>query len=202
VQILRALRRTYAHMKFAEFNLRDPFRVLISCIISQRTRDEQTWQASEKLFALADRPQGIARLAVLQIENAIRLAGFFREKAQHIRDASRVIATEHGGKVPADFDELMKLPGVGRKTANIVLSFGFSIPAIAVDVHVHRISNRLGLVETREPEQTEAALAKIVPRRWWIAINDLMVRHGQAVCKPTRPECVKCPVADLCAKRI
>ncbi len=179
---------------------RDPFRVLISCVISLRTKDEVTAAASRRLFALAPDVRSMAKLAPEQVEKAIFPAGFYRNKARHILEISKRLLEEHGGKVPADLDALLALPGVGRKTANLVLSIGHGVPAICVDTHVHRICNRLGWVQTKTPEKTEFALREILPRRYWIPINDLLVTFGQNLCKPISPYCSRCPVSGYCEK--
>jgi endonuclease-3 len=178
----------------------DPFSILISTIISLRTKDEVTHAASERLFALASDPESMAALEESEIASAIYPAGFYRNKAKQIRESARIIVTEYGGKTPGTLEELTALPGVGRKTANLVLGLGFAVPAICVDIHVHRISNRLGWIETKTPEETETALMAILPRRLWIPINDLLVRFGQQRCTPVSPFCSTCPLRDECPK--
>ena len=177
---------------------RDPFKVLISCILSLRTKDETTDGASRRLFRIASTPLAISRLPLPKIRRAIYPVGFYKTKAQTIRDISRELVKKHGSRVPDTMDALLQFKGVGRKTANIVLTHGFGKPGIAVDTHVHRISNRLGLVETRTPEKTEPALKKVVPRRLWREINHLMVRYGQSICVPVKPKCGLCSLADIC----
>jgi len=179
---------------------RDPFRLLIACVISLRTKDAVTAEASGRLFAAASTPDAVAALPERRIAKLIFPAGFYNTKARQIREIARRIAVEHGGVVPREREALLALPGVGRKTANLVLGLGFGIPAICVDTHVHRISNRLGLVETRTPEQTEYALEEVLPRRFWIDINDLLVTFGQQVCHPTSPKCSSCPLAARCPR--
>ncbi len=179
---------------------RDPFRLLVACIISLRTKDAVTAQASARLFAEAGTPESVAALADDRVAALIYPAGFYRTKARQIVAIAGRVVAEHGGAVPADRAALLALPGVGRKTANLVLGLGFGVPAICVDTHVHRISNRLALVRTRTPEQTEAALEKALPRRLWIDINDLLVTFGQQVCHPTSPRCSGCPLADRCPR--
>jgi len=179
---------------------RDPFRLLVACVISLRTKDEVTAQASARLFAVAATPEALARLPQSRIAKLIFPAGFYNTKAKQIREISRRIARDHGDRVPADREALLALPGVGRKTANLVLGLGFGIPAICVDTHVHRISNRLGLVRTKNPEETEHALEKVLPRRLWIEINDLLVTFGQNVCQPVSPWCSTCPLAAHCPR--
>jgi endonuclease-3 len=179
---------------------RDPFRLLVACVISLRTKDAVTADASARLFAIAATPERVAKLPEGKIATLIFPAGFYNTKARQIRSIARRIATEHGGRVPADRDTLLTFQGVGRKTANLVLGLGFGIPAICVDTHVHRISNRLGLVRTKTPEETERALAKVLPQRLWIEINDLLVTFGQNVCQPVSPWCSRCPLAERCPR--
>ncbi len=175
-----------------------PYRVLIRTILSQRTRDENTDYASAQLFSKYKTPEEIAQADVRDIEELIRSAGFYHVKAQRIKEVSQILLDEFQGKVPDTIEELLTLPGVGRKTANCVLVYGFKKPAICVDVHVHRISNRIGLVETKNPEQTEEGLKKLVPVKYWFEINDLMVQFGQTVCRPISPLHDICPISDVC----
>lgn len=176
----------------------DPFKVLITTILSQRTRDENTEVASKNLFSKYKSSQEISELNPEDIYDLIKPAGMYRQKAERIIEVSKIIVEKHKGKVPNDLDELLKLPGVGRKTANIVLSVSYGIPAIAVDTHVHRISNRLGWVKTKDPEETEKELMKILPKNLWGAINGSMVEFGRRICKPINPLCHKCPIANFC----
>jgi len=180
---------------------RDPFRVLISCLISLRTKDEVTGEASARLFRLAVTPRTMADLPAAMIARTIYPAGFYRTKAATIRGICRTLLDRHDGKVPDTMEDLLALKGVGRKTANLVLTIGFGKPGICVDTHVHRISNRLGWVETRSPDETEQALRAVLPRRHWIEINEILVRHGQQVCKPLSPVCSVCPVQTDCARK-
>jgi endonuclease-3 len=177
---------------------RDPFQILISCLISLRTKDEVTGEASARLFRLARTPRTMAGLPAATIAKAIYPAGFYRTKAVTIKEVSRAILERHGGKVPDEMDTLLAFKGVGRKTANLVLTIGFGKPGICVDTHVHRISNRLGIVKTKTPEKTEFALRKVLPSRHWIPYNDLLVSFGQNICKPISPLCSTCPVQALC----
>jgi endonuclease-3 len=179
---------------------RDPFRLLVACVISLRTKDEVTARASARLFAVAATPEALARQPERRIAKLIFPAGFYNTKAKQIREIARRIARDHGGRVPADREALLEFAGVGRKTANLVLGLGFGIPAICVDTHVHRISNRLGLVRTRKPEETERALEKVLPQRLWIDINDLLVTFGQNICQPVSPWCSRCPLAGRCPR--
>jgi endonuclease III len=179
---------------------RDPFRLLVACVISLRTKDAVTAAASARLFAVAATPQALAELPEAEIGRLIFPAGFYNTKARQLREIARRVVAEHAGAVPASLEALLAFPGVGRKTANLVLGLSFAIPAICVDTHVHRISNRLGLVWTRTPEQTEHALEAVLPRRYWIDINDLLVTFGQHVCHPTSPRCSSCPLAARCPR--
>jgi endonuclease III len=176
----------------------DPFKVLVSCILSLRTRDQVTAEASERLFALADTPAGLSRLSPEEIEKAIYPVGFYRIKSQQILEISRQLAEGYGGSVPDDLETLLRFKGVGRKTANLVLTLGFGKAGICVDTHVHRICNRWGYVSTKTPEQTEIALRKKLPAEYWIVINDLLVTFGQNQCSPLSPRCSSCPLHHLC----
>lgn len=178
----------------------DPFRILISCLLSLRTKDEVTAEASARLFRLADTPEKMLQLRERTIARVIYPVGFYRTKARVIRGVCRSLIAQYKGRVPDDIDELLKLKGVGRKTANLVVSIGYGKPAICVDTHVHRISNRWGYVRTRTPEETEQALRRKLPRQHWIVYNDLLVSFGQNICKPVSPLCSRCPVAGYCAK--
>jgi endonuclease-3 len=179
---------------------KSPFRLLVACVISLRTKDEVTAESSRRLFEKAAIPQALAALDPEIIGDAIYPAGFYNTKAKQLRAIAEILRDRYDGKVPADETALLDLPGVGRKTANLVLGLGFGIPAICVDTHVHRISNRLGLVATKTPEQTEYALQKILPRDLWVPINDLLVTFGQNRCHPTSPKCTDCPLEDLCPR--
>jgi endonuclease-3 len=186
--------------EISEAHANDPFRVLVSCIISLRTKDEVTSVASERLFALADTPKRLACLPEDSIANAIYPAGFYRTKAATLRRISQDLLDRFEGKVPERLEDLLSLKGVGRKTANLVVTLGHRKPGICVDTHVHRISNRWGLVETKTPEETEFALREVLPRRYWIPINDLLVVYGQQICRPVSPHCSTCAIAAICRK--
>ncbi len=179
---------------------RDPFKILISCILSLRTQDRTTGPASERLFAVAPDPRTLSRLPLPRIEKAIYPVGFYRNKARTIRDISKVLLSEHDGKVPDTLEGLLELNGVGRKTANLVLTRGFDKYGICVDTHVHRITNRWGLVGTKTPDETEMALRELLPKRYWKDLNMNLVAFGQAVCQPISPLCSKCKVADYCSR--
>lgn len=193
--IMERLQQQYDLRVFEEG---DPYRVLIRTILSQRTRDDNTDRASAQLFSKYHTINEIAEADPTLLEPLIRPAGFYHVKAQRIVEVSRKLLDKFKGQVPDDMKNLLELPGVGRKTANCVLVYGFQIPAIPVDVHVHRISNRLGLVNTKTPEETEAELEKIVPREYWIELNDLMVQFGQTICRPQSPRHEECPLQELC----
>ncbi len=179
---------------------RTPFRVLVSTVLSTRTQDPVTSAASDRLFLVAPDAAALARLRPGRVERLVYPVGFYRTKAKVLPRLAQMLLSRWGGRVPATLDELLELPGVGRKVANIVLARGFGIPAVAVDTHVHRISNRLGLVRTKSPEQTERRLAAVLPRRYWIEWNYLLVAHGQTVCRPRNPECRVCPISRRCRK--
>lgn len=179
---------------------REPYRVLISTLLSLRTQDQTTAKASQRLFALADTPQTMIALDRKTIEQAIYPVGFYRNKAVQILDISQRLLDEFDGRVPDDIDTLTMFHGVGRKTANLVLAEGYDIPAICVDTHVHRISNRWGYVKTKDPLATEMALRKKLPKAYWIEYNPSLVALGQYVCKPTSPICSQCPVAPFCKR--
>ncbi len=179
---------------------RDPFLILISCLLSLRTKDETTATASRRLFALAETPQAMRRLRADVVERAIYPVGFYRTKARTIRALCEVLIARHGGLVPDRLDDLLSLPGVGRKTANLVVTLAFRKPGICVDTHVHRISNRWGYVTTKTPEQTEMALREKLPRRYWIIFNDLLVPFGQHLCRPISPFCSRCRLRPSCAR--
>ncbi|HVY54192.1 MAG TPA: endonuclease III [Thermodesulfobacteriota bacterium] len=179
---------------------RDPFRVLISTVLSLRTKDETTAEASRRLFALADTPETMLALGEKEIAQAIYPVGFYRTKARNIREICRELIERRGSRVPDDLDELLSLKGVGRKTANLVLTLGYGKHGICVDTHVHRISNRLGYIKTRTPYDTEMELRRKLPRRHWIDYNSLLVAFGQYLCRPISPKCSACPVEELCDK--
>ena len=178
-----------------------PFTVLVSCILSLRTQDKTTNAASERLFAIASTPEAMLGTPAKVIEKAIYPVSFYRMKTKSILGICEQLLTRFGGEVPSKLEELLELPGVGRKTANIVVTLGFQKPGIAVDTHVHRISNRLGYVRTKTPDDTEMALRRKLPPRYWVTFNDLLVTYGQNLCKPISPFCSRCKIAGYC-KRI
>lgn len=178
----------------------NPFRTLVATILSTRTKDECTAEVCNRLFKVVQIPSDFRRFSIKQIEGLIFPIGFYRTKARHLRMLPDVLETRFNGRIPDSLEELMELPGVGRKVANLVLAQGFGVPAICVDVHVHRICNRLGLIQTRTPLETEMALEGILPRRYWRDWNTLLVSFGQRVCAPTSPRCSACPLAGLCER--
>ena len=177
-----------------------PFEVLVSCIMSLRTKDETTYPTARKLFRKARTPKQIANMPLAELKKAIRPVNYYKTKAERIKKIAKQILAKYKGRVPDDFDELLKFKGVGRKTANIVMVYGFGKEGIAVDTHVHRISNRLGWVKTKDPHKTEFALRKLIPKKYWLIINEILVRHGQSICNPISPWCSKCPVEKYCPK--
>jgi endonuclease-3 len=177
-----------------------PFHILIATILSLRTKDTLTSVVAPRLFAAADTPAAMLALDESQIAELIYPVGFYRTKARSIRQVCALLLERHGGQAPADLDALLALPGVGRKTANLVLTMGFGLPGICVDTHVHRICNRWGYVRTRDPDSTELALRAKLPPEYWIPINGLLVTLGQNICHPTSPRCSGCPVSSLCAR--
>jgi endonuclease-3 len=179
---------------------RQPFAVLVSTMISLRTKDEVTEAASRRLLERAPDPRSLAALGEEQIAGLIFPAGFYRTKARHLRQTAELLLQRHEGKVPTSMGELLELPGVGRKTANLVRNLGYGLAGICVDTHVHRIANRLGWVRTTTPAQTERALEEILPRRYWIPVNELLVGFGQRVCTPVSPKCSTCPLGEWCPR--
>ena len=177
-----------------------PFRVLISTVLSSRTKDEVTARASEKLFLRAPNPQKLSRLSEEEIIGLIYPVGFYRIKAKNIKSIANILLQEYNGMVPNKLDHLLQFPGVGRKTANLVLGIAFKIDTITVDTHVHRISNRLGIVKTEIPGETEKDLQMILPKKYWISFNTYLVAHGQSICKPISPLCSQCNIFQYCQR--
>ena len=178
----------------------DPFKILVSTVLSLRTKDRVTEEASNRLFQVVKSPEDLLKLTEEEISNLIYPVGFYRRKAKNLREIAKILVEKYQGKVPDSLEELLKLPGVGRKTANLVVTLGFGKPGICVDTHVHRIMNRLGFVKTKTPEETEFSLRKKLPREYWIEINELLVALGQHICHPTSPKCSQCPISELCPK--
>lgn len=207
VPVLKAIGKAIRSMeepaveKISEATQDDPFQVLIATLLSAQTKDAVTAAASERLFRVASTPQAMVALTVSRIEKLIYPVSFYRNKARHVKAACRQILDQYGGVVPDTMEQLLTLPGVGRKTANLVLILSHASKSnICVDTHVHRISNRLGWVKTRTPEDTEQALYRVVPKRWWPDVNLYLVTWGQNVCKPVYPRCRACVVAARCPK--
>lgn len=203
--VLRRLREHYRSVRAPVVSMiavgsGDPYRVLASCILSLRTQDGTTAQASKRLFELAPDVHALARADRAEVEKRIYPVGFYRTKAPQLVDMAKRIVAEFDGRVPDDIDTLLTLKGVGRKTANLVVTVGYGKPGICVDTHVHRISNRWGYVETPTPEKTETALRERLPRRYWIEYNDLLVSFGQTVCQPVSPRCSECTIARWCPR--
>jgi endonuclease-3 len=204
-KVLGILRRAYPTWNAPVVTListhtRDPFRTLTSCVLSLRTKDAVTAEASRRLFALATSPAELAVLPEEQLAKAIYPVGFYRTKAKALRAIAAQILERFAGRVPDEIDDLLTLPGVGRKTANLVRGQAFGKPAICVDTHVHRITNRWGYVKTKNPTETETALREKLPPRYWIEINDILVAFGQTICNPTSPWCSRCPVERYCPR--
>ena len=190
--------------EFVQFmeNIHDPFIVLIACILSLRTNDRTTYPATMRMLKLAKTPQEFTKLDKDVLAEAIKPVGFYKNKASQIIELSKIIAYELDGKTPNTIEELIKFNGVGRKTANLTLAKGHNLPGICVDVHVHRISNRIGWVKTSAPDDTEMELRKILPSKYWLDINTLLVTLGQNLCRPAKPKCDKCPISKYCLKII
>jgi endonuclease III len=204
-KIIAILRREYRKWKTPSVTRtakrsRDPFKVLISTILSLRTKDETTSGASKRLFKMAGNPRDMLALSPEEVEKAIYPVGFYRNKAKIILEACEILIERYNSKVPDEIDELLKLKGVGRKTANLVVSLGYGKPGVCVDTHVHRISNRWGYIETKTPFETEMALRERLPERYWVDYNSLLVAFGQSICRPISPKCTECPVEKYCEK--
>ena len=202
VKLLRDAKQPQSEFVKLMDSFKNPYLVLIACILSLRTNDKTTYPATLRMLELAKTPKEMKNVSVEDLSKAIYPVGFYENKARQIIELSKTIDEELGGKVPGEIEDLIKFKGVGRKTANLVLSLGFNKPAICVDVHVHRIFNRLGYIKTKTPEETEFALREKLPQKYWIDINTLLVTHGQNVCKPIKPKCSECPIARYCAKII
>lgn len=197
---LNSLNKELPAVSYVAITKNDPYCVLISTLLSLRTKDDVTLKASVRLFEKADNPQAMLKLSAKEIEDLIFPTGFYRTKAQRILEVSQVLADKYGGKVPDTVEELLALPGVGIKTANLTLNLGFGIDAICVDCHVHQISNRMGWIKTKTPEESEKVLQTIMPRRYWIPLNELLVSYGQEVCTSVSPKCSLCPENGQCPK--
>jgi len=200
IKIIKELAKDKDKHKIAVQPKAEPFKALVSCILSLRTKDEVTIEASKRLFKIASTPNDIMKLSIKRIEELIYPVGFYKRKARTIKNIAKIIHQKYNDKVPNNINELIKIKGIGRKTANIVLSYAYGKAVIAVDTHVHRISNRLGLVKTKTPEQTEQALMEIVPKKYRVLINELFVKHGKSICRPISPKCSICPISKYCKK--
>lgn len=203
IQSLRKATQSFTLPSVSQISLLEkdrPFRVLISCLLSLRTKDEVTFPASERLFQRAASLKVLSQLPPSEIEKIIYPVGFYKTKAKLLPEVCKHILREFGGKVPEEIEDLIKIKGVGRKTANLVRGLGYGKPAVCVDTHVHRISNRLGLFKTKNAEETEYKLREILPQRYWIEYNDLLVTWGQNICKPISPLCSRCPLNAECPK--
>lgn len=200
MRVLTTLQETYDLHPMGELTRLNPYKVLMACLLSLRTKDEVMIPASERLFSVADNPRAMLTLDKATVEKLIYPVGFYKTKAQTLLDIARELLEKHDGLVPDTMEGLLAFKGVGRKTANLVLGLGFGLPAICVDTHVHRISNRLGYLVSRDPEDTEMQLRKKLPQSAWPVINQVLVLHGQQICKPIGARCDVCPVAALCLK--
>jgi len=206
-EVMRILKRECKRLKtpyvtaVAAEEKKDPFRVLVSCVLSLRTKDSTTREASERLFKLAATPEELSARKTSQIERAVYPAGFYRTKARQLKEMAATLVGRYASKVPDTIEELLKLKGVGRKTANLVVTMGYGKPGICVDTHVHRIMNRWGFVNTKTPEKTEYALRKKLDKRYWIPINDLLVTYGQNICRPVSPLCSRCAICQYCGRK-
>ena len=198
--VLNSIGKTLPAVSLVAVELQDPYYVLISTVISLRTKDDVTIKASRRLFDNASTPEDMIELSVEEIEKLIYPAGFYKRKAIQIKEISKIIVEKYDGKVPSNAEELMALPGVGLKTTNLTLNLGFGIVAICVDCHVHQITNRLGWIKTKTPEESEKALMQIMPKRFWIPLNELLVSYGQEVCTSVSPKCSMCPQNANCPK--
>lgn len=199
-QVLEILASTYDFHPMGELTQHNPYKVLVACVLSLRTKDEVTMPASERLFAYADTPAKMVDLPVEKIAELIYPVGFYKTKAQSILDFSQKLLDDFNGETPKTIEELLTLKGVGRKTANLVVGLGHQLPAICVDVHVHRICNRMGYLQTKTPDASEMRLREILPGQYWNVINTMMVLHGQQICRPIGPRCDVCPVEKQCCK--
>ncbi|MCP2605012.1 endonuclease III [Candidatus Aminicenantes bacterium AH-873-B07] len=197
-KIINILESTYKPFDFTD---RNPFKVLIITILSQRTKDTNTALSSKQFFEIVNSPEDVLKIDSKIIEEAIKPSGFYKIKTKRIIEISKQLIEKYKGKVPSTREELLKFKGVGRKTANAVLAFAFNKPALVVDTHVHRISNRLGLIKSKNPEQTEEKLSKIIPIKYWIRVNKLFVVHGQKICRPIKPKCNECKLINFCAQK-
>lgn len=196
--VLKRLARAYAKFETFSASTQTPFQCLVGTVLSARTRDEKTAEASDALFTRYPNAERLAKAPLKRIEQLIKPVGFYRVKARHVKRLARMLLENYGGRVPDSMEELIKLPGVGRKVAGCVLVYAFHKPAIPVDIHVWRLSHRLGWVKNKNPEQTEQILMKLIPEKNWIQVNELLVLHGQKTCRPVGPKCGECVLNDVC----
>ena len=199
-KIINILKKKSEVSMLGSFTRNPPFYILISTVLSARNKDEMTIKATKKLFSVYKTPKQIAEAPLKKLEPLIKQSGFYKTKAKRIKEISKILLKKYKGKVPSTMEELVDLPGVGRKTAGCVLVYAFNKMAIPVDTHVHRISNRLGWVKTKNREDTEQALMKLIPRKYWMDVNEVLVIHGQTVCNPISPWCSKCQIRKLCPR--
>ena len=202
VELLKKAKQPQSEFVKLMDSFKDPYLVLIACILSLRTNDKTTYPATLRMLELGKTPKDFANCDVKKLEKTIYPVGFYSNKAKQIVELSKILVEKYNSKVPDSIEELCKFNGVGRKTANLTLSLGFNKPAICVDVHVHRIFNRIGYVKTKTPDETELKLREILPEKYWIDINTLLVTHGQNICKPQKPKCNECPIEKYCNKII
>lgn len=202
VELLKKAKQPQSDFVKLMDSFKDPYLVLIACILSLRTNDKTTYPATLRMLELGKTPKDFANCDVKKLEKTIYPVGFYSNKAKQIVELSKILVEKYNSKVPDSIEELCKFNGVGRKTANLTLSLGFNKPAICVDVHVHRIFNRIGYVKTKTPDETELKLREILPEKYWIDINTLLVTHGQNICKPQKPKCNECPIEKYCNKII
>lgn len=203
--VMRELEKHFHSVKtpivdLIQVQTKDPFKVLVATILSARTKDETTSKASAALFAVVKNADDLDQISAEKLNSLIRQVGFHNDKTKHLKQLPQVLRERFQGKVPSEIDELLELPGVGRKTANLVRAVAFSLPAICVDVHVHRISNRWGYVDTKTPFETEMALRQILPDKFWLTFNSYVVAFGQNLCTPRKPRCAECPIHAYCAR--
>lgn len=199
-EVLKSINKVIPAVSYVAITKNDPFCVLISTILSLRTKDDVTLKASKRLLDKADNPFDMLKLSEEEISELIFPTGFYKTKSKRILEISEVIVKQYGGKVPSDVNALLSLPGVGIKTANLTLNLGFGINAICVDCHVHQISNRMGWIKTKSPEESEKVLQKIMPVKYWIPLNELLVSYGQEICTSISPKCSMCPENGRCPK--
>lgn len=201
VKVIQLLKKEYGKTFFlAKSGSKKPFYVLISCMLSHRTKDEVTYPIAKELYKKVNTPKKMIKLTSKQIEKLIYPISFYKTKAKRLREASKKLIKDYKGKVPNTMEELLTIKGVGRKTAGIVLTHAFNIPALPIDTHCHRLPNRLGWIKTKSPEETELQLMKLIPKRYWLDINELFVKHGQTICKPVSPFCSKCIIRKYCKR--